>query len=287
VISWKTHLIEFGVISLSQKLDTVHLYVMMMCSISMMDDAGANEQKRKHLRPTPDPEYVTQIMRDYWKKEVVLCQQLESYDDCNFFLKCTSLSVDEKVNEEQYLLKFYNGVESSNIDFLNELGDFCAVLNSQNNESNGIDTPVAVQSICGHTIERVNNCRINGSQQCTIAIRLFSWVEGVTLNSHGGRIPLMSDVGRALGRLTNTLQGFDRPSFHRSHAWDMKQFLQVERFVEFIDDSSIRALVTGVFQTYREEVLPDSSHFSQSVILGTLLGVIYLQFRLIFLSSPS
>ena len=48
--------------------------------------------------------------------QVLSIKQLPSYDDCNFYIEC------EGEPSSSFLVKFYNGVDSLNIDMLSGLG---------------------------------------------------------------------------------------------------------------------------------------------------------------------
>ena len=68
--------------------------------------------------------------------------------------------------------------------------------------------------------------------------------------------------------LDNILKSFDHPAFHRVQAWDLRQVLSTAQFVAFIDDADIQDLIRNVHQTFNNYVLPDSSEFSWSVLMG-------------------
>jgi Ser/Thr protein kinase RdoA (MazF antagonist) len=193
--------------------------------------------------------------------------------DCNFLLK-----VDSNEQQEKYLLKFYNAVESGNTVFLDALGSFCETLSSSSAREN-IAIPRPILSLNGSTYEILNDCRMASSDvQYPIAARLFSWVPGVTLNSHGSSVELISEVGRALGIAKKALDGFDHSSFHRYHAWDLSQFADVSKFFPFIEDARVKDQVTEVHHTFLTHILPLSEAFPKSIVLGQLLHDDLLKF---------
>jgi Ser/Thr protein kinase RdoA (MazF antagonist) len=180
------------------------------------------------------------------------------------------LRIDSKGNgnQEKYLIKFYNAVESSKTDFLDALGEFCETL-SGNVADARITIPKSIRSLEGSTYVIVSDCTIGSSGALSpIAVRLFSWVPGVTLNAHGSTLQLLNQVGRAIGIATRALSGFDHSSFHRYHAWDLSQFADVSKFIPFVDDQHIKQLVTDVHCTFLTNLLPQSESFPRSIVLG-------------------
>jgi Ser/Thr protein kinase RdoA (MazF antagonist) len=174
--------------------------------------------------------------------------------------------------EEKYLIKFYNAVESSKTDFLDALGEFCETLSNNLAEAK-IAIPKSIRSLRGSTYEILDDCTISSStDRSPIAVRLFSWVPGTTLNAHGSTLQLLSEVGHAIGIATQALAGFDHIAFHRYHAWDLSRFADVSKFFPFIDDSRIKTLATDVHRTFLNELLPHSNSFPRSIVLGQCYG---------------
>lgn len=203
-----------------------------------------------------------------------LSHRLISILDCNFLLE-----VEQSGSLKRYLLKFYNGVESENLEFLHAMGIFCETLYS-NSSPKGVTIPKPIHSINGKTFEILENCAISScNTHHRVAVRLFSWVPGVTLNAHGSNTELLYEVGRAIGIAKNSLSTFDDPSFHRYHAWDLSQFADVSKYFEYIDDSVTKDLVNKVYNAFVNFLLPISESFSKSIILGILLAISLLHFQ--------
>ena len=105
-----------------------------------------------------------------------------------------------------------------------------------------------------------------------VAARLFTWVPGDTLSSyvstHDMSEELWTDVGRAVGIATRSLEDFEHPAFLRYHAWDVRQFRDVSIFFPYIDDDKIKETVQMIHTIFVDSVLVDSSQFRTSVVLG-------------------
>ena len=164
------------------------------------------------------------------------------------------------------MLKFYNGVESENIDILAGLGVLCNTLH----EGCGgeLTVPHPILSVNNVDVESINDCPMANGGTYTIATRLFCWVEGETLSSHGSTLELLTEVGRAVGTATNALAGFDHQAFHRFHMWDTQQFEHVHPFIASITDTETKERVELVYSKFQSEILPEADNFPKSVLLG-------------------
>jgi Ser/Thr protein kinase RdoA (MazF antagonist) len=233
----------------------------------MASDGDSDEVRRKTARPAPLSDNVCEIIANEWGYEVVRIKELPSYDDCNFYLKCVR---SDKVTTE-FLIKFYNGVDSENIDMIDGLGELFRVL-EQGCSALCVSSPQTARN--GRSVVTVDNCMMASGTKSSVAARLFTWVPGDTLsnflgtNPTGQALALWADVGRAVALSTCALEGFDHPAFHRYHAWDIKQFMQVAEFAPYIDEEVVKSLVHQVLDDFASQVLPDSHQFPQSVILG-------------------
>ena len=107
----------------------------------------------------------------------------------------------------------------------------------------------------------------------SIAARVFSWIPGITLNKAGKPTEttpkLITNLGFALGSITNSLKSFDHPAFHRRHSWDLQNFESVSAiFSVYIVEPDISHLVNEVLSRFKNLVVPDSNIFRLSVIMG-------------------
>lgn len=166
------------------------------------------------------------------------------------------------------MVKFYNGVESENLDFLHAMGRFCETLSSKSSSEN-ISIPRPIHSLSGNTFEILDQCSICFSNpHHPIAVRIFTWVPGITLNAHGSSVNLLSEVGRAIGIAKKSLFEFDSSAFHRYHAWDLSRFADVSQYISYIDDPRTQVQVSEVHNTFVNYLLPISDSFSKSIVLG-------------------
>lgn len=265
------------------------------------------ELRRKSGKPEPCETVVLKITGDAWRLNSVpdSIKRLESYDDANFYLAAnsggsiTSHLADSRGHYE-YLLKFYNVVESSNLEMLNGISlllktvtNFSAAETPLGFRHPTVPVPVAVD-ISFRTDSTVatksdklyhHKCSIddvvflracNGTTGIInepIAARLFHWVPGSTLNEIEeitDSTPVLTvSLGYALGSVSNSLRNFDHPSFHRTHSWDLRNFESVAAtFSQYIEEHDIRDLVTVVVQRFVSEVIPSSQSFRKSIIMG-------------------
>lgn len=241
----------------------------------MASNTESDEVRRKTARPSPSKEYVCKLITSEYGFEVSNIKQLPSYDDCNFFLECTG----PENSPLQFLIKFYNGVDSENVEMIDGLGELFRTLKAG---CNSLCVPSPMLSRNGRTVVTVDDCVMVSGLKSLVVARLFTWVPGDTLSNILSADPtnlaLWTDVGRAVALSACALDGFDHPTFHRYHAWDVQQFMQVAEFAPFIDDDVVKSLVVTVLANFSSQVLPDSKQFPQSVILGCCNIVLSLRY---------
>lgn len=231
------------------------------CSVEMEEDSAADEAKRKCQKPVVSLDEVREICEDNFGFSVESLKALDSYDDCNFMV--TSLT------GEKFLLKYYNGVES-----LSPIVEgYSALLRHVGNGVAGSDLCVSmpVASVkTGSDAIVVEKCKIHSGENMknVIRCRLFKWVHGDTMFDVGSSCTLLVSTGHALAIVTKVLVKFDHSSFHRTFAWDLRNFSAVKGFVDFIDDADVKALVIRTLAHFDEHIVPASGEFRQSVILG-------------------
>lgn len=268
-----------------------------------MAQSNEEEKRRKNGKPVPDVSLVHEITSAAWQLQVDVgsIAQLESYDDANFYLRAVSATSAHDAHfpsatETEYLIKFYNAVESDNPDILRGISQLLTTISSYDRTST-IDSfihplvPLPLKVRSGYITDprcfyASNNDRndvpddiaysqissLCGKDQ-TIASRLFHWIRGPTLDKAreitSSTPLLMVNLGFSLGSITNSLKGFDHPAFHREHCWDLQNFASTYTiFSVYIDEPDIKDLVDAVFKNFREQVIPISHLFRRSVIMG-------------------
>ena len=235
--------------------------------------------------------------------------QLESYDDANFYVPyshaVTSCDVViDSADKRECLIKFYNSVESKNFNMLRGISLLLHTVSSYSVKSSSCSflhpaVPVPCKIAC---VNRTNakidekgldtNNRVHlpddffddvafssvcvddeGAVYRSIAARVFNWIPGITLNKAGRPTEttpkLITNLGFALGSITNSLKSFDHPAFRRRHSWDLQNFESVSAvFSVYIVEPDISHLVNEVLSRFKNLVVPDSNIFRRSVIMG-------------------
>ena len=256
---------------------------------------SSNEEKRrKDGKPQPDIETVRLIASSSWSLQISETDilQLESYDDANFYLRASKIKDlaenPEKTEESEFLIKFYNAVESDNSEMLKGISLLLNTVSSYSGDSLSCDfvhptvpRPILIETIlsadCTSNVDvndvafsMISSASNHTSKQYTAA-RLFHWVPGTILNKAGTLTTskLIVNLGYSLGSITNSLRGFDHPSFHREHAWDLQNFPSTyATFSTYIDEQDIKEFVDEVFKRFNEIIIPISDKLERSIIMG-------------------
>lgn len=98
-------------------------------------------------------------------------------------------------------------------------------------------------------------------------MRLVTWVDGVPLAKAPRSLGQLANLGRFMGGLTRSLQGFGHPlAFRPDFPWSLDHVIQLEGHAADIADPARRALVEGLFAHYRVQVLPRLAALRASVL---------------------
>jgi 4-aminobutyrate aminotransferase-like enzyme/Ser/Thr protein kinase RdoA (MazF antagonist) len=99
-------------------------------------------------------------------------------------------------------------------------------------------------------------------------VRLVSYAEGIPLarvRPHSGE--LLRDLGRAAGRLSRGLDGFDHPAAHRGFAWDLQAGTEVvRRHLGLIANQARRALVGRFADWFDADAAPGLAGLKRRVV---------------------
>jgi Ser/Thr protein kinase RdoA (MazF antagonist) len=166
-------------------------------------------------------------------------------------------------------MKFFNGIDSSNLLFLQGLGSLLRYLKGA---CSSYLFPDPVASAAGNDYEVVADCPLSGGDNVDIAIRVYKWVHGTTLSAVGATPELLFQEGQAVGAFSTAMIQFgdEHKGFHRLHFWDGAHFVSnVKPFLDIIPDSSdLKGIIRDVFATFEREVVPDAHLFPRSVVMG-------------------
>ena len=179
----------------------------------------SDEEMRKLLKPCPTDEDVLAMLQHYFTRRndssFRIVRQLDSYDDCNYQVE---------INEETFLLKIHNGVESK--DYLNvieatggdyfRLGSASSVIHLQNAilwtlTLHGITTslPVPPNEQPNSSPVAVHSVPVSSEAHSPslLAVRLLRWVPGHPMSSMKDPIAMetLAAAGRLLGRMDAAL----------------------------------------------------------------------------------
>ena len=273
------------------------------------DDTGSpetsnDEVMRKYLKPDPTNDQIIQAICQTYEKDasdVKIEKELESYDDRNYLVK---------LGDTKYLCKVYNGVESqkyiacskesdnkekdknsdsdsdsdSVIKPLSSIHLYSLVWNHLNQPKYKLQTssPVPLPNHTATTTHphvSIHSLPVTSSKHspCALVLQLLEWVEGNTMASIPS-LPIESllQAGRYLGNICLGLDDLSsgneiaRVTADRYHAWDGKNTLDLQGFVECIGDEGRRGLVQSVIDAFRKEFVDniDKPQFRMGILQG-------------------
>lgn len=213
---------------------------------------SGEEILRKLRKPQFSPEQVSDIVDKLWGLKITSSRQLDSYDDCNYYF--------ETSNTRKFILKIYNGAENpETIEGFAHLFTYIA------SQQLYYKFPTILPSINNALIEYVQGDFYFGA-------RLFSFIEGVTLQDIPCTIDHFQQLGTMLATFTLSMKDFYHASFTRVHAWDLKQFDSVVPFIEAVEEEEIQTIILAVHAEFSGPLRSDAEHFRWSVIQGDCNG---------------
>jgi Ser/Thr protein kinase RdoA (MazF antagonist) len=223
----------------------------------------SDEEWRKILKPNPSNEQVIELMKTHFASSpssaVVLKQELDSYDDRNFWIS---------MDNTDYLVKFHNGVESQNASFAmaNDRQDSVihyqyAIMKALADHGISASRPIFPKNSPAKMLAVKVPVASKDHLPCELIVSVFSWVEGNTMQALKVLpIECLADAGRFLGKIHHA---FDKAlpmekvpeAANRHHQWDGKNTTELRQFVHHIQDPCRRAMIENIIETFDKDLI--------------------------------
>ena len=176
-------------------------------------------------------------------------RQLESYLDQNFQL------TDEKGKE--FIFKIANLTEKREVlEAQNQAMEYVTKY------SNSVQCPRVCSTLSSEQISTVKSDRGNFH-----LVRMLTYLDGTFLaDVQPQPTELLFNLGRFLGTLDKTLEGFYHPAVHRDLPWDLKNALQISQNIHYIENPRRRSLVEYFLLQFETRVVPVLPGLRRSVI---------------------
>jgi len=222
-------------------------------------------------KPAVDKELIPDLLRRFWGLVTGLesIRALDSYDDANFYVEAASEDNAEKKN---YLLKFYNAIETRHPEFLSALSTALLQLSKKHSKmvNAGVKVPNPVKLAHDKKDFVIIDCTTSNGHHTRVAVRLFDWIDGETLNSHANSVTASTffQVGETLNKMQDVFAGIDEPEvLARQHLWDLQQFHLSFELLPFMDDVEIQGVIQAVKHMY-DEAFAKLQLLPKNVIMG-------------------
>lgn len=167
--------------------------------------------------------------------------------DQNFFIDCGS--------GRMYVLKIANAKED--INFLTAETKLIQHLYTKT----GL-VPEVVPDLNGNIISQYRH------EHTAYSVRLITFINGKPLGLVKRRSKgLFADIGKSIGLITKSLEGYSDPSFSRDFLWDIRNGLDViKKYNSLIMDEELKEIVNRIGSSYKEAVPPLDEQLRKSVI---------------------
>ena len=121
--------------------------------------------------------------------------------------------------------------------------------------------PAQIENKSGDNIFTVKNGNISH------AVRLISFISGPLLSAAKPSHKTLENLGRAIGQLSASLQGFSHPAAHRPEfEWNLDNVLSLSPLCKPIADQNDRDRVAALFERYEGVVQPKLKNLRNAVL---------------------
>jgi len=123
---------------------------------------------------------------------------------------------------------------------------------------------LAPQQIANKNGELVFNVHMG---EDTLAIRLISFISGPLLSSQSPSLATLENLGRSIGALSRSMQGFTHQAANRPEfEWNLDNVFALEPLTDCIDDEHNKSRVADLFDRYETQVAPKLQNLRQAVL---------------------
>lgn len=200
-----------------------------------------------------------QLVKDHYGIEGAL-KELDSYADQNFLV---TVPGGDGTTEKHLVFKIANpGENKASLDAQHKAMAFLT------NNQDDISFASVFPACDGADIATI---KTPGSNSTERLIRMLTFLPGAfysQLNETSSQ--LLEHLGHVLGTLTKTLYGFDHPGIYRYLDWDIKNALDMERFLEEIEDPGQRRIVEYFLHQFGTYAVPLFPKLRSGAIHGDL-----------------
>jgi len=163
-------------------------------------------------------------------------------------------------DDEKYVLKFASSAEDVAVtEFQNEALRHVARVAPE------LPIPRLVLTSSGETA--VNVIAADGRRHLA---RLLSWLDGVPLKSVQFSAGHAATLGTCLARLGHALRDYQHPASNYALLWDLKRAQALRQLLDYIVDTSLRALCSRRLDIFDANVLPKLGQLRWQVIHNDL-----------------
>ncbi|CAB9520365.1 Inosine triphosphate pyrophosphatase [Seminavis robusta] len=241
---------------------------------SKKDEELSDEEMRKLLQPNPSHKEMIELVKTHFASSpddtVAVKKDLDSYDDCNFWMT---------IGSTDYLVKVHNGVESKDTIRAMQHNDQDSVIHFQYAVMKALgDAGIpASNPIFPNSNNKPNNNNNNQMlsvplpvlskehSPCPLIVSVYSWVKGTTMSALSVLpVECLADAGRLLGKMHQTFDSQrDTKSMPKSakrfHQWDGKHTKEIQSFVKYIDNDRRRHMIQSIIDAFDTTLLQNNT----------------------------
>ena len=270
----------------------------------MVGGGATDEMRRKVLRPRRSLPVLCGIMNEFGFRNVRPFRDLDSYDDRNYlaeavapnlimkqgqpdsgksgilgvrpllllasnvlqsgpwglatrplFRLVSGLTISRGKERDKYIVKVHNGLETERPGFIY----------AQNKVMKHMEEfGVVTNKVVVHTSKKV---KARDGRVRYHHIRMLSYIRGLPVNEiEEPSKELLYNMGVFVANVGRALRRFDHEAVHRTHLWDMQQFMAIKDFIPHIGEQKHKNLVLRVLGGFQMTVLQNAENLPKQII---------------------
>lgn len=223
--------------------------------------SSATLEPGSDIKPKVTNELVESLLRRLYGITLAEFKELISYDDRNFLIKEDPNIKNPLIVSHWphgYVLKILNALDSKKVEFVDAQNQLMLYLSKQN-----IQCPRPIANVSGKyfSVEA-----INGVEH---VVRLLEFIPGQMFHEVPISNVLLYQSGEYLAKIVKALKNFQHEAYesHKS-TWQLQSIPQLKNFTYVLQDSSRKALVEDIIDTFQNKVLSQLNHFEMQIIHG-------------------
>ncbi|XP_048747692.2 hydroxylysine kinase-like [Ostrea edulis] len=225
------------------------------------------------IKPFVPQKHLPHLIKTLYGLTVESCEELDSYDDRNYHVTVTDQSENPYISHpspDGYVLKILNKMQSKNPLLVEAQHAMMAHIDKK-----GVPIPKLVKNLKGETtsLEKIYHSEniTDSTPFHFYLVRLMTYIPGETFEGKATQPGSLYNIGKLVGRLHNSLEGFHHGFFDTyKYMWNLTEMEHLREFLGGVQDEKRRSLMVEIIDAFTKEVVPKYDKLTKGMIHGDL-----------------